>query len=188
MTNPKNELIEFVQNIGYLANCIEYSILEQNVNIYRVQVAVSLNMEITIIHEGAASTKMQAQMGAARNALDNFQTFHPSFFIDWDKVINVDAQKGDLLIKLYAYLKDDLGSIGDKSIWLQDNESNKHLAKVFDRLKAKCHPDFAMFGNNLGWKHKADWIEFLLWKQFKTTGIHDLLKKNIENVEAILKG
>jgi len=186
MDNYKNELSEFVQNIGYLANCIRYNTMENDENGYQVRVVVSLNMNITIIQEGRALVKVKAEMIAAQNALQNLRNSHPTLVIDWDNEINVDAQKGDLLIKLYAYLKDDLGSIGDKSIWLQGNESNKNLAKIFDRLKEKSHPDIAIFGNNLGWKHKADWIEFLLWKQFNENGASSLLKESIENVNVIL--
>jgi len=184
MINYKNELSELVQNIGYLAKHIQYRTLEEE-NGFTVLVVITLNKDIEVRAEGSASTKKEAQMRAAKNALADLETNYPILSVNWDKV-NVEAQKGDVLIKLYAYLKDSLGSRGEKSLFLQRNESNANLADIFDKLQQQQHPDVTIFGDNLGWKHKADWIEALIWKQFNEDDIATLLEAKIKKIETFL--
>ena len=78
----------------------------------------------------------------------------------------MEAQAGDALIKLCAYLSPELDSPEKKSRWLQERESDAYLTTRFDRLQAEGHPSLALFGENLGHKRKATWMEALVWRDY----------------------
>ena len=187
MENYKNELAEFIQNIGYLANCIGYVLVESDEYGYRVRVLVDLGKDVAILKEGWAKTKIEAEMIAAQKALQELTDAYPTLAVDWSKVY-VEAQGGDALIKLAAYSTAELEDSEAKSRWLQRVESDANLVAIFDRLHKDQDLSVAIFGRNLGKKHKATWIEALIWRAFSDKGLPPFLTAKLKDVYEFLEG
>lgn len=189
MWNPKNNLQEFVQNIGYSADCISYEVLEKSHTTdgrfysfyFKVRVKVCLNMDVTIIKDVEGNGELISQNDAAMAAFEELRDNYPAFCVDWKKVYS-EAQAGDALIKLAAYLTDELKDIEAKSRWLQRVESDPNLEAIFNRLYKEQDPSVAMFGKNLGKKHKSSWIESLIWRWFSDKGLPLSLTDNLKAV------
>ncbi|MFK7979156.1 MAG: putative dsRNA-binding protein [Saprospiraceae bacterium] len=183
MSQDKNKLQEFAQNIGYLADSIRYESLaiSQGQTFFKSKVQVSFNLGIRITEEGIGATKLVAQNNAAAAALKTLKANHPELAVNW-KTVDMEAQAGDALIKLAAYLTDKLSSSEAKSRWLQRVESDANLEAMFDKLHQEQDPSVAMFGKNIGKKHKATWMEALIWEWFNNKGLPPTLKQNLQVV------
>lgn len=117
-------------------------------------VVVSFPDGRTVEGSGGGLRKSDADIAAAKDAIEKLSNNYPDLIIDWAD-INVQAQAGDSLIKLGVYLSTSIKSASDKSLHLQSLESDAHLAKVFDYWKAQSDPGLAVWGANLGEKRKA---------------------------------
>ncbi|RMG67024.1 MAG: hypothetical protein D6722_13945, partial [Bacteroidetes bacterium] len=113
---------------------------------------------------GSADRRTAAEIAAAASVLPQLEA-EPALAIDWEAVF-MEAQAGDALIKLAAYLDPRLDSAAEKSQWLQRMESDSYLVARFDQLRAERHPQFVRFGPHLGHKRKATWMEAQAWRNF----------------------
>lgn len=105
--------------------------------------------------------------------------------LDWDQTVQ-DAQAGDALIKLAAYLSPALGSAEASATWLQTFESDGHLAATFDRLQQAGEPSLAGWGPRLSQKRKATLVEALVWRRFGPTVLGEQAPKGMAQVLALL--
>ncbi len=166
MDNAKNQLHEFVKELGYFENCITFdsTCLSLEEGFYsRVTFLVKDGREI--VSEGKGQKKTASQIDASANLLTLIYEDHSDLIIDWEQV-RIEAQAGDGLIKLSAYLNDAHPTAAQKSFWLQEMETDKHMVEIFDRLQSQNDDSVALFGNNLGAKRKATWIEALIARKF----------------------
>ena len=163
--NAKNKLQELVRDLG---GCIHSCINFQHSSISSPRsssVMVTFPDGRIVRGTGVGQSKPDADIAAARNALDRVKRIYPYLLVDWKK-LGVEAQAGDALIKLGVYLSAESKSAADNSNQLQISETDAHLAKVFDRWKAQNDPDLAIWGNDLGAKRKATLVEALLWRRY----------------------
>ena len=166
MTNARNRLLEFMKELGYYEDCVSYvTEFDDEQGCFISKAKLTIKDGRVIEGMGSASTKKDAQIDASQSILDIIDDQHPDLKIDWDQ-IRMEAQAGDGLIKLCAYLSDEFSTAAEKSFWLQKMESDAHMVEIFDRLKAGDDPSVILFGNNLGQKRKATWIEALIWEKF----------------------
>ena len=166
MTNSKNELHELVKDLGYLESVVNFSSKwddEKQVFVAHARFGLPKSDQIEGI--GFGKKKKVAEISASGELLKIIRRDYTHLVIDWEEV-RKEAQLGDLLIKLYAYLSEEMMTAADKSIWLQQNETDQHLVKIFDRLSLRRHPSVSFLGENLGTKRKATWIEALIWRKF----------------------
>ncbi|MGF1674610.1 MAG: double-stranded RNA binding motif domain-containing protein [Rivularia sp. (in: cyanobacteria)] len=133
--------------------------------LYYSTVKVKISDSRTFEANGVGRGKKDAENTAAGTLLDRLHHKHPELVINWEE-INVEAQRGDALIKLGVYLSAECHSANDKSKQLQNLEPDSHLAQVFDRWKSQGDPDLAIWGSHLGVKRKATLLEALLWRRF----------------------
>ncbi|MFZ5476683.1 MAG: hypothetical protein ACOZNI_07910 [Myxococcota bacterium] len=124
-------------------------------------VTVSLPGMVDVVRTGAAWRRRDADARACAAALDTLDL--P--VLDWSRWRR-DAQAGDALLKLAAYLAADLGSVGEVSLWLQGAERNRALASVFDRWHADGHEDLRIFGPGLGEEARATVVEAIIWRRY----------------------
>jgi len=164
MKNAKNDLHELIKNIGYFEETISFSVHDQ-AGTFAARAEFTTKDGRSIHGSGSGSTKKAAEIAAAKNMLDAIYATYEDLLIDWEEA-KAEAQAGDSLIKLCAYLSEDFNSVEEKSRWLQHMESDEHLARLFDKLKAQGHPSVVFFGNNLGAKKKATWMEAMIWRKF----------------------
>lgn len=163
--NAKNQLLELLKNIGYLENAAVFDPKLLSCGLYDSTVEVKLSNDSIFKANGKGKGKTNANIAAAEALLNRLHEKHPEIVINWDK-INVEAQRGDALIKLAVYLCDEWQSAEEKSKQLQKLESDSYLVEVFDRWKSQGNPDLAIWGDNLGGKRKATLVEALLWRRF----------------------
>ncbi|MBT9316916.1 hypothetical protein [Leptothoe spongobia] len=102
---------------------------------------------------------------------------------NWEE-IQVEAQQGDVLIKLAMYLTPAFKTANDKTKKLQDIEKNSDLAEVFERWKAQGNSDLALWGNHLNQHKKATLVEALLWRRF---GNKILTDNAFESLQVLLE-
>ncbi len=107
----------------------------------------------------------KAEFEAAQVVLNTLEQEHRDLLVNWS-AIEVEAQAGDALIKLGAYLSTQLKTPQEKSHYLQRFEQDSYLATVFDRWKGQNNLDLAIWGTELGEKRKAALVEALLWRKF----------------------
>jgi hypothetical protein len=187
MQNAKNRLYEFLKELGYLENCVQFYSLESSPNgNFKICATVKFADGRQVKGTGKGLKKLEAEVAACKNVLSSIGKRHKELLIDWEQVF-VEAQAGDALIKLCAYLSDSFETIEQKSLWLQRLESDNHLAQVFDSLKQKNDPLVAIFGNNLGIKKKATWIEALIWKRFGNACLSTDSKERLNELAKFLK-
>ncbi len=79
----------------------------------------------------------------------------------------IDAQSGDVLIKLAAYTAMDVATPDRRSSWLQRSESNRRLAGLYDRWFGEGDPDITPLGTTRGQTFKATAVEALIWRRFQ---------------------
>ncbi|MCI4671810.1 MAG: hypothetical protein MRZ79_26950 [Bacteroidia bacterium] len=166
MKNSKNDLHELVKNIGYLEEVLSFSTFKRYDSIeFTSEASLSLNGELTLSGEGIGETKTKAEIAACQQILHTIKRDYKHLLIDWEQV-KKEAQIGDVLVKLNAYLSPELRTAEEKSLWLQEIESDKNFAELFNSLKEEGDEAVAFFGSNLGAKKKATWIEALVWKKY----------------------
>jgi hypothetical protein len=162
--NAKNKLQELLNDLGCAGNCIDFQHTSVS-DFYRSTVMVKFPDGRTVQGTGEGQRKSDADIAAAKDALDRVDREHPYLLVDWDE-LNIQAQAGDALIKLGVYLSPELKSTAAKSKGLQNVETNAHLAKVFDHWKALDDPRLAIWGTNLNEHQKATLVEALLWQGY----------------------
>jgi hypothetical protein len=169
--NAKNKLQELLDNLGCAGNCIDFrSIPLANLHCSTVTVTFP---DGRIVHgTGKGHRKSDADIAAAKDALDQVEQLYPYLLVNWDK-LDIEAQAGDALIKLGVYLSPESKSAEANSNRLKNIENNAHLAKVFDRWKAQNDPRLAIWGTNLNEHRKATLVEALLLQSYGQQVIAD---------------
>lgn len=162
-TNAKNELQELYQANGWP--------LDWTGMFERVQTGLSGGWRSSIDHTlpdgrrlvgtGEANSSSQADIAAIAVALKGMSPELP------DATVMADAQPGDVLIKLAAYITMADASPDERSKWLQAHERDPELEVLFDRLWAAGDPDVRKYGRGRGEKFKASVIEALIWQRFQ---------------------
>jgi hypothetical protein len=164
--NAKDHLLELLKRLGCNETCAIFkSESTSPPGVHRSAVTVIFPDGREICGNGEGQRRSDANAAAAQVALDLLCSSHPDLLVDWDK-IRSEAQAGDALIKLGAYLASGFNTTSVRSQLLQGIESDSHLAKVFDLWRSQNDPDLAKWGSNLGKKRKATLIEALLWRRF----------------------
>lgn len=163
--NARTKLLELLKNLGYPENAAVFDPKPLSDGLYDSTVEVKLSDGRIFKANGKGKGKTNANNEAARALLEQLRRNHPEIFINWEE-INVEAQRGDALIKLAVYLSTKWQSADDKSKQLQNLESDFYLAQLFDDWKSQGNPDLAIWGDNLGGKRKATLVEALLWRRF----------------------
>lgn len=169
--NAKNKLKELLDNLGCAGNCIDFRSTPL-ANLHCSTVTVIFPDGRIVRGTGKGHRKSDADVAAAKDALDRVKKDYPDLLVDWDK-LDIEAQAGDALIKLGVYLSPELTSTAAKSNRLQNVETNAHLAKVFDLWKADNDPRLAIWGTNLNEHRKATLVEALLWQGYGQQVIAD---------------
>jgi len=163
--NAKNQLSELLESIGYLKEVMQFSNYKtNNSNFHSINLKVIFANDLIVEGVGGGENKKEAEFAASQDVINQLHESHPDLIVDWDKIY-VDAQAGDALLKLGVYLSGNL-NVSDNSLDLQRIETNKRLAKVFDKWQRDKDPDLAVLGNNLSEHKKASWVEALLWRRY----------------------
>jgi hypothetical protein len=179
--NAKNQLLELLKNLGCSEDCADFQAKSVSPGFHQSTVIVSFPDGHTVQGSGGGSRKSDADIAAAKDAIERLSNTYPELIVDWAD-INVQAQAGDALIKLGIYLSTSIKSTSAKSLQLQSLESDLHLAKVFDQWKVQGDPDLAVWGSNLGEKRKATLVEALLWQRFGTQVISTGASVQLQNM------
>ncbi len=159
--NAKNELQELFQRMGWktpAAGLYSHERVEPSGR-WRSTIDFRLEDDRHLSGVGEADTKSQADVAAAAAALEKLEP-EPD-----DLDVRRDAQAGDALIKLAAYLV--LGDPAAASTWLQSYEADAHLAKVCERWARAGDPEVLRLGAGRGWKHRASIVEALIWRRYR---------------------
>lgn len=190
--NPKNQLFEILKNLGCLEEqaAFQTTLLSPPPNPQHVTVVTVIFPDGRAVKgTGKGQRKVDAELIAAQSTIDILRNTYPELLVNWDE-IDVEAQAGDVLIKLGIYLSASSRTANEKLKELQSLETDQHLAKVFEQWKAKGDPDLAIWGSNLGEKKKATLVEALLWRRYgKQIMAHDAplqlqsLLKNLKNLQ-----
>lgn len=187
MQNGKNRLHEFMKELGYFENCVKFHSLQPSPNsLFKIQASTYFADGRIVAGVGEGQKKVEAEIAACENVLSIIHEKQEDLLIDWGQVF-VEAQAGDALIKLCAYLSDSFETIEQKSRWLQSLESDYHLARVFDALKQRNDPSVVIFGSNLGTKKKATWMEALIWKRFGKACLSAHARERLNELEVFLQ-
>ena len=187
MQNPKNDLHELIKNIGHLEYHVTFSDrFDESEQLFVATARLFIDEVVDIEEKGKATSKKAAEKEAAQAILDCIHEQHQHLIIDWEEA-KVEAQAGDALIKLCAYLSDENTTAEAKSLWLQQAESDDYLAELFDRMVNQQHPEVAIFGANLGNKKKATWVEAMIWRQFGALVISPAAGEAFQGLAAFLR-
>jgi hypothetical protein len=181
--NAQNQLLELLKNLGCSEDCADFQPESMAPSgFHQSTVVVSFPDGRTVQGSGMGARKPDARSAAANDSIEQLSNNHPDLIVDWAD-IKVQAQAGDLLIKLGVYLAADIKSASDKSEQLHSLESNSHLANVFDLWKAQGDADLAIWGTHLGEIRKATIVEALIWRRF---GAQVITPDASEKLEALL--
>lgn len=183
--NAKNQLLELLKDLGCVEDCASFQSVFV-LNAHCSTVSVTFPDGRTVQGTGAGKRKSDADIAAAQSALDQVRNIHPDLLVAWDEIF-VEAQAGDALIKLSVYLSADLKNSEQKSRCLQNLESDFHLATIFEQWKTQGHTDLAVWGDNLGEKRKATFVEALLWRRFGAKVITDNAQTQLQSLLNILQ-
>lgn len=186
MNNPKNELLEFLQDLGYAPSNLKFKYHGVESGNHVATATLQLKEVLKVEQTGySSSDKKSAEMNACASILQTLQEQHGDLIIDWETVF-IEAQAGDALVKLCSYLLNDLSTAAEKSYWLQRVETDQKFAKIFDRLYTAKDPAVAFFGKNIGAKRKATWIEALIWREYKDDILHPTAEKGFDRIYTFL--
>jgi hypothetical protein len=187
--NAKNKLAELLNSIGHKGNEITHyqskTHNEKSLSISNSTVNVTFPHGLILKGSGQANSKKESETLAAQKVLDQLYKLHPKLKF-WDKLM-VEAQRGDVLIKLGIYLSDDFKKPSDKALELQRTETNERLAKVYDQWIADKDPDLLGWGTHMDEHKKASVVEALIWRRFNkrviAEGANEHLKTLIKSID-----
>ena len=148
--------------------------------------AVTIHAEFcpeVITGTGKDPRKSQAKIKAVKVALEKLSDVGT----DWSRTKR-HAQAGDALIKLAAYLAEELHSAEEASGWLQAHENDAALAAVFDRWQTEGVEEFSKYGSGLGTKSKATLVEALIWRQYGATVLGPDATKALAEIRLLAQG
>ena len=165
MSNAKNRLQELFHARGWR---LDWSALLRH-----DQLGLSGGWRSTIDHvlpdgrrlvgAGEANKTTQADIAAIAAAFEGLDVEVQGD----DDAIMVDAQAGDALIKLAAYVVMADASPASRSLWLQHHETDAGLSTLFDRWWDAGDEDVQSYGRGRGEKFQASVVEALIWRRFR---------------------
>ncbi len=158
--HPKSVLLEMFQERGWDLRWPELVAFEPSVGGWRAVVDYQLRDGRRLSGEGKGSRKGVAEEQAFRQALEGLPPL-PS-----DPDLELDAERGDLLIKLAVRWELASGTGEERSRWLQEHETDARLAALFDAWKLDGDEELRMLGDERGQKYKATVVEALIWRRF----------------------
>jgi hypothetical protein len=163
--NPKIVLYHWLRDLGFNDNVLKIKAYKnKDVNQFIVSVEFIIK-DIEISGTGIHEMKQEAEAEAFQAALDFIKENCPKLNIDWNE-LNVNALKGDALIKLAIAMSHHCNNPELKSNWIQKFANGTHLASIFDKFFNQQHPSVALFGNNLGQKRKSIVILNYIWNEY----------------------
>ena len=167
MFNAKNQLQEILQQRGLPLSLVSYTVVQPAPLGWASRVELALPGQPVVSAIGHGTRKTFAEVDAAERLLAQLTAANDAGVEEsaWEAV-RVEAQRGDALLKLAAYLHPTLGTAAERSAWLQRTESDTALAGLFDAWKAQGAPELAGYGDGLGEKAKATLVEAVLWRRF----------------------
>lgn len=167
MFNAKNQLQERLQKAGQPLHLVTYTTVTPAPLGWSSRVELALPGRPVVSAIGHGTRKAFAEVDAAEKLVALLSGADVTG-IDAaaSEAVRVEAQRGDALLKLAAYVHPALGAASDRSAWLQRTESDTALARVFDAWKAEGAPELADYGDGLGEKAKATLVEAVLWRRF----------------------
>lgn len=186
VSNAKNQLLELLAQRGLPDDCAAFTGRQPDPGApWTSTVMVTLPGRPPITGSGMGARKTQADIAAAADALQRFAAEATAEVHDWSQVY-ADAQAGDALLKLAAYLATELTSPEDRSRWLQGNESDASLAQVFDRWFEEGAPELKPLGRGLGEKNKATMVEAVIWRRYRARVLGPGAAEALQELRAIL--
>lgn len=165
--NPRNALDERLRSIGVRTEdhrTVTWAATGHQQFQATVQVTLPTGEQVSATGPPSAG-KGPTASAACRALLDQLAASHPHYFADWEQQ-RLDAQRGDALIKLAAYLAPTPETAAETSRWLQRSEADQWLAALFDRWRAAGDPDLLHWGTHLSTKRKATLVEAIIWRRF----------------------
>lgn len=186
--NPKNKLAELIKEWGYPDQFVKYRSYDTAGNGFVSEVHLPFNNGIEPRARGTGPRKKEAEKAAAAALLSLIKSDFPQLMINWQAIF-IDAQAGDALVKLAAYVSPKLNTPEKKSKWLQEHETDARFEAIFDRMHSRRDPRVAFFGKNLGKKRKATFIEALIWRTYQDAfvqGRQQQVLKEIFSLKALL--
>lgn len=165
--NARNGLQELLDGIGMLGQqALRVSHDRIGEQTFAATVTVTLPSGEVLSRTAAPTVgKTASTLRACADLLDSLPQTHPELFPDWE-ALRVEAQRGDALVKLAAYLAPDLPSAADGSYFLQDRESDAHFARLFTLWRAEGDKELAQWGEHLSEKRKSTLVEALIWRRW----------------------
>ncbi len=181
-SNPKNKLLELLQWYGMSTTGV---FKNEQVSVHggwRSAVHLPLPDGQVLTGRGEGQRISEADGNAAAEALAAIEIASD------DQALWSEAQLGDALIKLAAYLV--LREAGPEatSHWLQKHERDKALSRLFERWKDADDPRVRAYGVTRGWKFQATVVEALIWRQFNETMVSPDALKGSAELMALLEG
>ncbi|MFK7933861.1 MAG: hypothetical protein AB8G22_10140 [Saprospiraceae bacterium] len=164
--NPKNYLAELIKEWGYPDQFVKYKTYAADESTFVSQVHLPFNNGLEPRATGTAPRKKDAEKAAAAALFAVIKKDFPQLLIDWQEIF-IEAQAGDALVKLAAYVSPQLNTPEKKSNWLQLHETDLRFETIFDELYNRRDPRVSFFGKNLGKKRKATFIEALIWRTYQ---------------------
>lgn len=161
--NAKNELKELLEARGLPTTLATYTHTQGVAGLWTSTVEVRIPGREPVHGVGTATRKTEADIAASADVLPKLTEASEADTAHWALII-AEAQAGDALIKLAAYLGG--GSPEERSVWLQDHESDVALARLFDRWYEEGAPELISYGSGLGTKYKATLVEAIIWRRF----------------------
>lgn len=177
--NPRNNLDNFLRGLGVAVESAR-SVSVERVGEQTFVATVVVRMPDDEVHQFVGECtvgKGATTMDACQKALTHLEAASAAVSADWAKLA-LEAQAGDALIKLSAYLDAGTDSAADASAQLQRIEADAHLAQLYDRWRADGDEFLGEWGENLSEKRKATLVEALLWRRFG----HQVLRENAAEV------
>lgn len=163
MLNAKNQVLELLDARGLPRSRALFTSHQIGVGPWMSTLVLDLPDRAPVTGTGTGQRKSSAEIAAAEDLLVKLEAQQHVDVLDG---VQADAQSGDALVKLVAYLATGLDGPEARSFWLQQHESDGWLAGVFDRWYADGDPDLATYGEGLGEKNKATIVEALIWRRF----------------------
>jgi hypothetical protein len=183
--NTRSQLESLLGHIGLVAkDHISVSEHQTGEQAFVAIVTVVLPSGQTLEAEGRESVgKRETTLSACSTMLNLIRHAHPEYFQPWED-IRLEAQAGDALIKLAAYLAIDFTSAKSTSEFLQKFEANKHLGFVFDAQRQSGNPFFSAWGEHLSPERKGTLVEAWIWRRYGQKAVSPELQDHLTSVLA----
>lgn len=170
--NYKGKLLEVLKELGMVESRLQLQDRRLGEQYFEYIASITFPNGTQVSARGDSARKKEAQQEACKQVLQKIQCDHPELLVDWTAIM-VEAQVGDALLKLCAYRSRKLSTAEAGSRWLQRNETDQNMVRIFEQMRRKGRTDVAMFGSNVGDKRKASWVEALIARRFSHLILRD---------------